>query len=96
VNEQDGVHLTFVDTVLKDAQLPRDSARRSYRTYSAQFKADLVAACQRPGASVAALATLRWRECNCRGQSMPHQRMSQPRLTNERKKEINRSNIYLY
>ena len=42
--------------MLKDAQLPRDAARRTQRTYSAQFKADLVAACQRPGASIAALA----------------------------------------
>ena len=50
------MHLTIVDTMLKDSQLPRDAARRSHRTYSAQFKADLVAACQRPGASVAALA----------------------------------------
>ena len=60
------MHLTFVDTMLKDSQLPRDAARRSHRTYSAQFKADLVAACQRPWASIAALATLRWRECYCR------------------------------
>lgn len=42
--------------MLKDSQLPRYAARRTHRTYSAQFKADLVAACQRPGASIAALA----------------------------------------
>ena len=56
MNEQDGVHVIFVDTMLKDSQLPRYAARRTHRTYSAQFKADLVAACQRPGASIAALA----------------------------------------
>lgn len=56
MNEQDGVHVTFVDTMLKDSQLTRYAARRTHRTYSAQFKADLVAACQRPGASIAALA----------------------------------------
>lgn len=42
--------------MLKDSQFPHDAARRTHRTYSAQFKADLVAACQRPGASIAALA----------------------------------------
>jgi transposase-like protein len=42
--------------MLKNSQLPHDAARRTHRTYSAQFKADLVAACQRPGASIAALA----------------------------------------
>ena len=56
MHEQDGVHVTFVDTMLKDSQLPRYAARRTHRTYSPQFKADLVAACQRPGASIAALA----------------------------------------
>ena len=56
MNEQDGVHATFVDTMLKDSQLPRYAARRTHRTYSPQFKADLVAACQRPGTSIAALA----------------------------------------
>ena len=55
LNEQDGVHATFVDTMLKDIQLPRYEARRTRRTYSAQFKADLVVACQRPAASIAAL-----------------------------------------
>ena len=35
---------------------PRYAVRRTRRTYSAQFKAQLVAACLQPGASVAALA----------------------------------------
>lgn len=42
--------------MLKDAQLPRDAARRTHRTYSAQLKAYLVAACQSSQASIAALA----------------------------------------
>jgi hypothetical protein len=40
--------------------------------------------------------TLRWRECHCRGQLISYERMSQPSLTNERKKESNRRNIYLF
>lgn len=42
--------------MLKDSQPPRYAGRRTHRTYSAQFKADLVAACLRPGASIASLA----------------------------------------
>lgn len=40
--------------MLKPLDSPRAAVRR--RTYSSQFKADLVAACQHPGASIAALA----------------------------------------
>lgn len=42
--------------MLKDSQTPRDATRRTRRTYTRQFKAQLVAACQQPGASIAALA----------------------------------------
>ncbi len=42
--------------MLKDPQTPRYSVRRTHRTYSPQFKAELVAACRQPGASIAALA----------------------------------------
>jgi transposase-like protein len=42
--------------MLKDSQPPRYAGRRTHRTYSAQFKVDLVAACLRPGASIASLA----------------------------------------
>lgn len=45
-----------VDTMLKDTQTPRYAVRRTHRTYSPQFKAELVAACLQPGASIAALA----------------------------------------
>ena len=42
--------------MLKDSQTPRYATRRTRRTYTRQFKAQLVAACQQPGASIAALA----------------------------------------
>lgn len=45
-----------VDTMLKDPQTPRYAVRRTHRTYNPQFKAELVAACLQPGASIAALA----------------------------------------
>jgi transposase len=45
-----------VDTMLKDPQTPRYAQRRTHRTYTPQFKADLVAMCQKPGASIAAVA----------------------------------------
>jgi transposase-like protein len=42
--------------MLKESQAPRYAVRRTHRTYTPQFKAELVAACQQPGASIAALA----------------------------------------
>lgn len=42
--------------MLKNSQTPRDATRRIRRTYTRQFKAQLVAADQQPGASIAALA----------------------------------------
>ncbi|MDD2978327.1 transposase [Aquabacterium sp.] len=45
-----------VDTMLKDPQSPRYAVRRTHRTYTSQFKAELVAACQQPGASIATIA----------------------------------------
>lgn len=42
--------------MLKDSQTPRYTTQRTHRTYTRQFKAQLVAACQQPGASIAALA----------------------------------------
>lgn len=47
---------TIVHTMLKDSQAPRYTTRRTHRTYTRQFKAEIVAACQPPGASIAALA----------------------------------------
>ena len=42
--------------MLKDSETALFPTRRSHRTYTEQFKAELVAACQQPGCSIAALA----------------------------------------
>jgi transposase len=42
--------------MLKDPDLAKYPARLTHRTYTAEFKAELVAACQIPGASIAAIA----------------------------------------
>ena len=42
--------------MLKDSETPRYATPRVHRTYSPAFKAQLVAACQQPTASIAALA----------------------------------------
>ena len=42
--------------MLKDSKKSRYALPRIHRTYSPEFKAQLVAACQQPGASIAALA----------------------------------------
>ncbi len=42
--------------MLKNSEISRYSTPRTHRTYTAQFKAELVAACQQPGVSIAALA----------------------------------------
>ncbi len=42
--------------MLKGSEVSRYSTRRTHRTYTPEFKAELVAACQQPGASIAALA----------------------------------------
>jgi transposase-like protein len=42
--------------MLMNAEISRYSTPRSHRTYTAQFKAELVAACQQPGVSIAAVA----------------------------------------
>jgi transposase len=42
--------------MLKDSETTRHASRRTHRTYTREFKAELVAACQGPGVSIAALA----------------------------------------
>jgi len=42
--------------MLKEPDLARYSTRHTHRTYTRQFKAELVAACLQPGASIAAIA----------------------------------------
>lgn len=43
--------------MLKDPDIASYSTRRTHRTYTPEFKAALVAACQKPGVSIAALAS---------------------------------------
>lgn len=43
-------------TMLKDSDIARYTARRTHRTDTSAFKAELVAACLQPGTSIAALA----------------------------------------
>jgi transposase len=43
--------------MLKDSEIPRYAVRRTKRTYSADTKATLLAACKAPGASIAAVAS---------------------------------------
>lgn len=43
--------------MLKDSDTPRYAVRRTKRTYSADTKAKLLAACSAPGASIAAVAS---------------------------------------
>ena len=42
--------------MLKDSENSTHQTRRTHRTYTPAFKAQLVAACHTPGASIAALA----------------------------------------
>lgn len=42
--------------MLKESETPTYPTRRTHRTYTPEFKAELVKACQQPGASIAALA----------------------------------------
>lgn len=42
--------------MLKDSQTLRYAQRRTHRTYTPQFKAELAAMCQQPGVSIAAVA----------------------------------------
>ncbi|MDO8773455.1 MAG: transposase [Burkholderiaceae bacterium] len=42
--------------MLNNSEISRYSTPRTHRTYTAQFKAELVAACQQPGVSIAAVA----------------------------------------
>lgn len=42
--------------MLKDSDTSKYAPRRTHRTYTREFKAELVAACQVPGASIAAIA----------------------------------------
>lgn len=43
--------------MLKESDTTTYSTRRTHRTYTREFKAEMVAACQQPGVSIAALAS---------------------------------------
>ncbi|NMM12425.1 MAG: transposase [Rhodoferax sp.] len=43
--------------MLKESDIATYSTRRTHRTYTREFKAELVAACQQPGVSIAGLAS---------------------------------------
>jgi transposase-like protein len=47
----------IVHTMLKEPDTAGYPPRRTHRTYTREFKAELVAACQQPGVSIAALAS---------------------------------------
>ena len=55
---------SIVHIMSKTLEISRPSNPRSHRTYSAQFKAELIAACQQPGVSIAALARPRVMNAN--------------------------------
>ena len=44
--------------MLNDSETASPAVRRNHRTYMTEFKAELVAVCRRPGASIAAVTTL--------------------------------------
>ena len=50
--------------MLKESEISRYQPRRTHRTYTPEFKAELVRACQQPGASIAALAGLQGMNAN--------------------------------
>ena len=50
--------------MLKEPEVSRYAGRRTHRTYSREFKAEMVAACLQPGTSVAALALSRGMNAN--------------------------------
>lgn len=67
--------------MLKDSQTPRDALKRTHKTYTAQFKAELVAACLTPGASVAALALQHGMNTNVLHRWLKEHRQGLHRLT---------------
>ena len=64
--------------MLKDSDPPRYAARRTKRTYSADTKAELLAACSAPGASIAAVASAHGMNANVLHRWLKES--SQPRL----------------
>ena len=67
--------------MLKDTQTPRYAVSRTHRTYSPQYKAELVAACLQPGASIAALALQHGMSSNVLHRWLKEHRQGHHRLT---------------
>ena len=81
----------IVHTMLKDSETPRHTTRRSHRTYAPEFKAQLVAACQQPGTSIAALATQHAMNANVLHRWLKeHQRSGCHQLTDPAKRAVAR------
>ncbi len=67
--------------MLKDSETPRYAARRTKRTYSAQTKAELMAACTVPGASIAAVASAHGMNANVLHRWLRESSQSRPLVT---------------
>jgi len=67
--------------MLKDTQTPRYAVSRTHRTYSPKYKAELVAACLQPGASIAALALQHGMNTNVLHRWLKEHRQGHHRLT---------------
>lgn len=67
--------------MLKDTQTPRYAVSRTHRTYTPQYKAELVAACLQPGASIAALALQHGMNTNVLHRWLKEHRQGHHRLT---------------
>lgn len=67
--------------MLKDSQPPRYSVARTRRTYTPQFKAELLTACTQPGASIAAVALQHGMNTNVLHRWLKDHRQESPRLS---------------
>ncbi|QMV73208.1 transposase [Comamonas piscis] len=73
-----------MDTILlKDSQPPRYSVPRTRRTYTPQFKSELLTACKQPGASIAALALQHGMNANVLHRWLKDHRQGSPLLSDE-------------
>lgn len=66
--------------MLKDSQSPRYSVPRTRRTYTPQFKAELIATCLQPGASIAATARAHGMNANVLHRWLKEHRMGQHQI----------------
>ena len=69
--------------MLKEIEIPRYPTRRTHRTYTPEFKAELVKACQQPGASIAALAGQQGMNANVLHRWLKDHRQGSPLLSDE-------------